>query len=240
MKRLAPDIERLMWLVAEGHDPKAIADFEARFPELRLELSKRISLVSGLKSAGKHVRPRQAPRFVPRSPAPKPAPTRGLVLAFAALIVAGAFATYVATTKLGRHEAAPIAQSVDRRESGPPVAPAERPDGMRPIQVNPPTGDPIPTPPPPMVRPNDPLQRIVTVKMDNAPIEGAVLMVCQQAHLRYEIAPGMPQDFISVDYEGVPAAQVLEDLGAKYGFTALPQEEGKVLIVPARPLEARQ
>lgn len=240
MKRLAPDIERLMWLVAEGHDPKAIADFEARFPELRLELSKRISLVSNLKSAGKQVRPTQAPRFVPRPPADRPAPTRGLIVALAALVAAIAFATYAVTAKLGRHDQPPVAQHVDGGSAGPPIAHPQNPDGMRPITVNPPTGDPIPTPPPQPVRRDDPLQRIVTVKMDNAPIEGAVLMVCQQAHLQYEIAPGMPQDFISIDYEGVPAAQVLEDLGAKYGFTALPQEEGKVLIVPARPLEARQ
>src|SRR5690242_17887642 len=102
MKHLPAEIERLMWLVAEGSDSRAIADFEARFPDLKHELSKRISMVRSLKSAGKTVHTDHIPRFVPRVAAPRPMFGRSMYIAFAVMLGALAFGSYSVTAWMNR------------------------------------------------------------------------------------------------------------------------------------------
>src|SRR5690349_8339480 len=103
MRRIAPEVERLMWLVAENRDPKAIADFELRFPELKGELAKHMAMVSGLRTAGKKTPPHSIPRFVPRYAHVQRRPT-GLYVALAFVLGAMAFGSYAGYTVLGNKQ----------------------------------------------------------------------------------------------------------------------------------------
>lgn len=234
MKRIAPDVERLMWLIAEDRDPRAIADFEARFPDLKADLAKHFSMVKGLKKAGKKIPPHQIPRFTPRYETRTIGFNRTVAFALAivvTIVAVGAFS---------------IAAYVLQPSPKPPAPPPD-------VVVNPPKPPAtVYTPPPKTIVPSpetgagsspqtervaadDPLLSPITLKVDHAPLVAAIEMVCRQAKLSADVGPGLSTADVSLDYEGEPAMQVLQDLGQKWGFTPLADERGKVLIIPVRP-----
>ena len=49
--RIAPDVDKLMWTLAESGQPLAVEDFQGRFPELKVELSRRVQLMQDLRNA---------------------------------------------------------------------------------------------------------------------------------------------------------------------------------------------
>lgn len=237
MKRIAPDVERLMWLIAEERDPRAVADFGERFPDLRHELSKRISMVSGLKDAGRKVPPHEIPRFVPKNGVSMPTPVnRSMYAAFAFVAAALAFGSYAArsvftqtppalppvpavnlTTPAHNEEPvytkpSPGKAAVPSNESGPPMA-----NGGNTVEED------------------NPLLHPVTFHNVHAPLESALAQVCKQAGLTYQMAPGMPQVEVELNYDGEAAGNVLADLGKRYNFTPYPQERGSLLFLPVRP-----
>jgi hypothetical protein len=228
MKKIAPEIERLMWLVAEQRDPKAIEDFEARFPDFKYELAKRISMLRGLQIAGKQAKQPNIPRFVPRNVAARPTPTRSMVVSFAFILGALAFGTYtVATMRSGDIKVTtppPVVRTVTPPDNSQPLTSTFNPQPVKPY-----------IPPPDMtVLSTDPLEQPVSVKVDSAPLKVAIAMLCKQVDATFELAPNVPEVDVSMDYEGESALQALTDLGDRYGFTPFPQERGKVLIVPAK------
>jgi hypothetical protein len=232
MRRIAPEVERLMWLVAENQDERAIADFESRFPELRAELAKHIAMIDGLKTAGKSVPPREIPRFVPRYPTAPPRPNRTLYVAFAFVLGALAFGTYSATTLLSHPvQKPPVPNPVVISE--PKQADVVIPY-VPPKSVNP---DPQPVQDPAAseaVAKQDRMETVVSFKGERAPLTAALTMVCQKAGIVCELAPGLPSDEVVMDYEGLSARAVLDDLAEKHGFTVFPQTENVILIIPAK------
>lgn len=237
MKRIAPDVERLMWLIAEERDPRAVADFEERFPDLKYELSKRISMVSGLKNAGKMVPPHEIPRFVPKNSVSMPMPlNRSIYVAFAFVAAALAFGSYAAKSMFTQkppelppvpvvnittpaHTQEPVytkpvpeKTTAPTTESGPPVA-----NGGNEIDEE------------------NPLLHPITFHNVHAPLEAALAQICKQAGLTYQLAPGMPRVEVELNYDGVAAGDVLADLGRRYNFTPYPQERGSLLFLPVRP-----
>lgn len=237
MKRLAPEIDRLMWLVAEGRDPRAISEFEQRYPELRMELSNRIAMLSGLRMSGKKVVRRDIPRFRPTVQRPSRQIGRGWYVLAAAALGAVAFASYSFTVLNSR----PVTKipTVNSVRVDPPKPPEDsRVVYKRPELVPPITSDggtaPSSTEQLPNAVTNNPMQKLVTVHADDLPLASALQLVGSSAGLRIELAPGMENDLVFLDYTGVPVSQVLEDLGSRYNFTAFPQENNHVLIIPAR------
>jgi len=237
MKRVAPDVERLMWLVAEQRDPKAISDFEARFPDLKAELAKHLAMVNGLKKAARKAPPHQIPRFTPKHVAPRPMLTRPLAFAAAIVLAAVAFGTYSVTTYLQSSASKPppvanvvpdthdiMPSPIGPKSSSPPNRAAPTPDSN---QVAPNSS--------PVLDPNDPLQAPVTLKVDRAPLIAAIAMICKAAKLSVDIGPGLSTKEVSLDYDGTPALEALQELGQRDGFTPLPDERGKILIIPVRP-----
>jgi hypothetical protein len=236
MRKVAPDVERLMWLVAEERDPRAISDFEARFPDLKLELAKHIAMVSGLKNGARKVPPHEIPRFVPRYAQPRPIIARPALFAVALAACALVFGSVAIANFL-----------VPKPPKPPPVEPVNAGPLVTPgIKVQPSTGggsgsSGLPNPQtntpsnPDVAQAEDPMDKPVTLRIDHAPLDAAVMMVCRQAGLIPEIPAGFPRFEVSMDYQGQSAGQILADLGAKNGFTALPQERGHVLFIPVRP-----
>lgn len=241
MKRISRDVERLMWLVAEDRDPKAIADFESRFPELKYDLARHITMVNGLKSAGRKIPAHAIPRFEPRYPRQASPFQRPMLLAATFVLAALGFGTYAAVTLFGPPPAktqppitppAPVVGPI--RTPGADAVPGGAPSGPPPIMNQP---SPSGVQPGPSVAPlaDDPSQKLITLKLGQIPLAGAIQSVCSLAGIQAEIAPGLAPVEVSFDYEARPVAEVLADLGRKYGFTAIPQEPGHVLIIPVRP-----
>ncbi|HTQ10373.1 MAG TPA: hypothetical protein VMI31_09905 [Fimbriimonadaceae bacterium] len=233
MRRIPPDVERLMWLVAEEHDPRAIADFEARFPTLKNELQKHLSMVDDLKRARRKAPAHEIPRFTPRYEQAKPPLSRGMMVVFAVAIMAVAVGAFALVSYLLAPipKPLPAVANVPVGPLNPPAIPSKNPSPVTtpsgPTLVNPPSTETVSN--------DDPLQRAITLKVDRAPLVAAIAMVCKQAGLSADVGPGLSTSDISVDCEGEPAIQVLQELGQKYGFTPLPDEKGKILIIPVRP-----
>ena len=71
--RIPREIDELMWEVAEHNDQKMIDDFGSPYPDYRVELSKRIKIVTDLKGS----RPSGAPKqFTPVSTVRQLGPSR--------------------------------------------------------------------------------------------------------------------------------------------------------------------
>lgn len=260
--RIEPDVDSLMWTVAEGSNPHAVDDFEARFPDLKAELSKRVKLLSGLRSAKSLYVPAVRPAFTPhllasrRQRFTKPALVGAMLLLGAVLAVA----TFSVASFIGTREAekAYKQESIDMHNGACiPATPGKfNPSTARSYQARPATsttGAPsVPDVPQSqgqnapasessantsqaaqgaLSAPNDDLSP-VQVKLLQVPLSQALQFVGSKAGLQVELAPGMPNPTVDVDYSNMSAASILRAMGAKYGFRALNQGQGKVLAVP--------
>src|SRR5690242_7527723 len=94
-----------MWTLAEGGDPRAIAEFESRFPQLRPELARRVSIVKSMRDARPTVAG-VAPAFRLRANPIRSGPPKLRLVAGGLGLVALAAASYVVTgSTLNRHSA---------------------------------------------------------------------------------------------------------------------------------------
>lgn len=241
MRRIAPEVERLMWLVAENRDPRAIADFEARFPELKPELAKHMAMVSGLKTAGKKAPPHSIPRFVPKYATVQRRPT-GLYVALAFVLGAMAFGSYAGYTVWTKPKPAPpvsIHVEPPPEETSTHPVNSTNPDKVQPKEPEQQEPEPEHNAPPPEEAPSeyqDPLMKLVTFDVESAPLKAAILMVCKSAGVTAEIPIDLPNEAASLQCRDMPAIDVLQELGESHGFSVFPQETGKILIVPGRPV----
>ncbi len=234
MKRIAPDVERLMWLVAEGRDPRAIADFESRFPDLRLELAKHIAMVNGLKDAGRKMPAHDIPRFVPRYAESKPRNNRPLYVAFAFILAAVAFGTYAVTLYVTAPSPVRPTPPPAVQTSDPNIPVAAVPHSDQKTGPNPGV-DVAPYQAPRITDLDNPLLKKVKLKVAHVPLTDALVMVCRLSNVTADIGPGLSKENVDLDYDGQSTIDILSDLGQKYGFTPMPDERGKVLIIPVRP-----
>lgn len=216
-----------MWVLAEQRDMKAVEEFETRFPELRLELAKRVAVVNGLRSAREETPP--MPRF--RAPTRQPSFwQRPLAVAMSgALLIAVALGAYMGTNRLlsqrAEQASTVITSTVPLLGATPEATPL------------------LPEPKIPDIAPvleQDPVanenvrvyQRPHSVRIEGAPLAVVLEAISMQTGLDLDVAPGMPDFNVSIAYEGLTGMQMLEDLGRRYQFTALSQGGNKVLIVP--------
>lgn len=235
--RIAPDVERLMWMVAESADSVAVQDFESRFPELRYELSKRIDMVRELKASRKIG---SNPGFIPRFEAPsKVAPpiARWKLTVGAVAMAAIAFGSYYGTQSYmaSRVPRPPTAQSSLDQPALPPairnniqVAPRVDPDVVEPS--NPQSG-PTDVPSETGVAEWDQPQN---VKFSRIRLKDALVAIAAQSGLKIDMGPGMPNPEIQAEYRGMTGIEILADMGAQFGFTPFSQGNGQVIVIPAR------
>jgi hypothetical protein len=227
-----------MWSLAESENTQAVSEFDARFPEYRVELAKRMGMVRGLRlnrppSLDAPAMPRFNPTSVPSAP-----PSRAPYLLAAALVLISVSALgYTLSTTLVRK---PIVLAppqpvnltpIEVATQNPPVA-ATQPTAPRfPESTTPPVE---PTPKPERVAQKPPRWSInQIVKMRQVPLLTVAKLVAAQGGLSLEIAPKMPNPLIQVDYDGVNAVDILKDLGHTYSFTPMLNDDDSVLLVPA-------
>lgn len=239
--KVAPDVERMMWAVAESGDPQAVADFESRFPQLRYELSKRIDLVRELKASKKIGNPHGSiPAFHPPV-APRTVGFAKWRWSLAAVALSALAVGSFVVTKQILAQAEPPAK-VSPFDLRPPETTLPRPveeQGVKreepPLHPNseapPETGVQLPEDEVPVV---PKWQLPQTVKFDRLGLANAIKAIGAQCGLRIEMPPDMPNDEIVLDYRGMNGLEILADMGERFGFTAFDQGDGNVLIIPAR------
>lgn len=227
--RIPPDVERLMWLVAESHDQDALRDFEQRFPGLKDELAIRRRMVTDLKGAKGHSHvENRIPVFTPKAQ-PVSSARRGIWVAGGLAFAALAVASYSLTSYFN--------------------APAPKIPHVEPVVTQPvePKNDVVYTPPkldpqPTVTSPNIPVPQEPTspptdapksLRLSNTSLVAALKMIGSNAGYNVEIAPGFEDQTISLDYVDTTTTEMLRDLGIRYGFTAFDQGDGTIIIVPA-------
>ncbi len=225
MKKVAPELESLMWTLAEDGNDRAIDEFGNRHPEMRTELLHRIQMVKGLRGAKKRTveAPKAIPRFIPKET--KPSGPRYLV---AGLVLAALGALTFAVTMMVTP--APRGHKEDPLPTQPSfVAPRQT------VQTPLPQVDAVPKvePPTPAQTAADQGLKPGTLKIEHAPLMTVIQMISAVCGVTIEPAPGMPNPDVVVDYRNMNAMQMLRDLGKQYNFTPLDQHDGSILVVPA-------
>lgn len=218
-------MDELMWLLADEGDHNAVEAFIKRHPEHRAELIRRVNMVREMRGAkrtpgaGKSFTPSESVRDLA---GPDRRLLLGAVATFAVFII-GFAAMNVRNRQSGIAEApAAIATTTNQESAAPSPAPELDPN----MNVVPRT--PAPPPPPPLY------ETPVTVESDSIDLLMVFSEITRQTGLRIEMGPGMPNPKISATYFNVRAKAVLEDLGAKVGFTVFEQGPDHILIIPAR------
>ena len=225
MKGVPPEIDALMWSLAEEGGPVAQAEFEARHARYGPELTRRIRMVAELREAGK--KPTHRPTFTPRPARVVPTP-RWIVGAAVGLsiLAVGAFA-YVAASADERVPAPVLPHIV----VDPPRLPA--PKVVRDPVVVPTPQPPNPTEPPPVAEHDKPRD----IKFEDKSLVDAISLLAASAKLKATIAPGFPDKNVTLDYGSIGVMDALKAMGEEYGFSVLEEEEGAILVIPARPPE---
>ena len=233
--RLPEDIDRLLWEVAESQDPAAFDDFEKRFPQLVIELGKRIKLVRELRDARDTGDPKKpVPHFDRREPAPTIRLTPALVgMCVFALAAVGLGAYSITTHYVNNRPPEVVPLLTPALPSVPPVV----------------IGKPSPTSPPGYIanNPTPPPSQQVPEYMkprdfsaDRLKLQVALQAVAESGGLSIEFAPNTPNPEIKLQYIGMSSLDIMKDLGVRFGFTAFDQGNHEVLIVPNRDPAANE
>lgn len=263
MSTIPPDVERLMWTIAETGNTQAAADFEMRFPQHRQELAKRINLIESLKGAksfhvGASLRPAFQPVLIKGITLAKAATVGGIVLATGALAVAG----YVGAgclfgSRVQELPAPPTvrvhhleyshssgvkyrAPSISSQNPAPTSEEMEKTDDYPPRGVRPRDGLEHPFPFYGDVSPLTDHRSRNPNKPDDMELHGvalydAVKMLANQNNLKVQFAPDMPNPVIDAYYSQKKTLDILADLGNKYGFGVVQEGENRILLVPTTP-----
>jgi hypothetical protein len=216
MTPIPSDIDALLWTVAERGNDRAIDEFGRRHPQYRTELLRRIDLVKNLKEA-KVASIGVVPNFNPRR-----LPLRFSWVTIGAPILGGlAFGSYWMTSRMTQ-SAAPAQYHYNHMGACRPwqhLGVPSMPQGSLMKAV------PGSLPP----------EYLTTISyhVERADLITILKELSQQGGLSMELAPGMQNPEIRVDYDQKSIIDILQDLGKKYGFTPYLEGNGQLLVVPA-------
>lgn len=233
MSHIPPEINDLMWQIAESQDDKAIEQFHERYPAYRAELMSRMTMVRGIKGS-RPVEIKSKTRFLPTPQRLNSDPPRWVAFVAATfLLAAGVFAT-LGTLRFVESQNAPptvVSGGLDNisASNGTTGSTNVQPENTdKPDATVPDVGDEQP------VKPASPMDKRVTIVAKNISLDNALNDIAVQAGIRLESAPGMPDIIIQLDFRDIPALEVLQALGRSFGFTPMIQTPNSALLIPAR------
>ncbi|KAA0238430.1 MAG: hypothetical protein EDM74_06820 [Armatimonadetes bacterium] len=230
MKGIPRDVDQLMWALAEARDARAQLEFEERFPDLKYELAKRISLVRNLK--GSRPGPQTGdppPAFVP----PRIHPPAGLnwrwSFAAALMVAALAFGSYAGyrAFRSAPKELEPEPGAV--RIEGFRDAPIRRDDALS----QPPIANPVPQPQGNLPEGSSTEPIVVSCSGEGVKLVDALDQIAKKAGILIEVAPGFPDKTISFKYASWSVDSILNDLSLRFGFSVFKQSDRHYLLIPA-------
>lgn len=223
---IPPEIDELMWAIAENDTPDAVYDFEHRFPKYQQELMRRIKTVSALKSQGKTVPSREIPVFQARPVALDRKPIQWL--GYAAVSLAVISTAVLAAT---RNQPAPVAKPDQVNPDSPkaipevPIASPSKPIG----QATPPV-DPAKNPPP---QPSNQFKKSDLI-LEVTKLHDAIQLIAASGEVTVTIAPGLENPDVQVNFTQMTAMEMLSALGRDYAFTPVIDGEKHILILPVK------
>ena len=226
MKGVPPEIDDLMWRLAEESSPVAQAEFESRHARYGSELARRIQMVAQLRAAGKPVTHR--PAFTPRPTRVAPVRSGAIFAAFGlAALAVGAVAYVIAS---GGEPPRVAVEPTVRPQPAPPVTPPKVENPLvkeEPMPLHPFEEAIKPQPQPTYEKPHD-------IRIEDTALTTAIDLVAKGGGLQVTIAPGFADRKVTLDYRGLTPVDTLKAMGQEYSFTVVEEEAGKVLVIPVR------
>lgn len=231
MKGVPPEIDALLWRLAEDGSATARAEFELRHARYGPELTRRIQMVAELRQAGRTMARR--PAFTPRPTRTMPPPRWAVGSALGLGVLAIGAVAYVIASPSER--ASPTPSVKPQTVVGPPktVLPSPPIDSTAiepketPPQTEVATEEPKPNQTPKYRMPRD-------THISDTALTSAIQLVAAGGGLDVTVAPGFEDRKVSFDYTGLDTVDTLKAMGNEYGFTVLEEQEGHFLVVPAR------
>lgn len=232
MRGIPASIDELMWLLSEQDDPGAVEAFERRYPEYRGELLRRMNMVRSLREAkadeGSAIPPYRPVRATPPSGFSPRQAVFGLgSVALAAAVLASWVALRPAPARVEAEESTP--QVVAGPTNSPFAARDLQPEPAPPVDPPTATADPAPEPAP-VPAPTS----AITLRLRDVSLSQALAILNRETQRRFEMAPGLDNPTVEMDYFDEKLEYILADLGNRYGFTAFDQGDGTYLLIPAR------
>ena len=225
MKGIPPEIDDLLWRLAEEGGPSARAEFESRHARYGPELARRVHMVAELRQAGRMVahRPAFRPRPVRKAAAPRWAVGSALAL--------GTFAVGTVAYVMASSGERPVALIPPRPVKTQPVEPPVVVYQEAPKTIVPKERPKIEEP-----KPNGTPKYLVKLDthITDAPLASAISLVAAKGGLEVTVAPGFEDERVSFDYHDLDTIDTLKAMGEEHGFSVLEEQEGHVLVVPAR------
>ena len=248
MTKLPPDIDRLLWDIAESHDPKAIDEFGQRFPHLRTELGKRLRMVESLKTARSKVK-NNIPQFKHQKPVPR-TKSALLIAAWALALLALASASFLITKlAINGPQKVTSSQSLISTEQAPKkknINNQRERNGTNLYSKSelPPNGSGTPSvtgggagnaqESTQVQKANSSHNHLISMRLHNVPLQTAIDAVAISGHFSVQFAPGLSNPKVNMSYTDSPAIDVLKDLGQTFNFTPIRQSKHFYLLIPAR------
>jgi hypothetical protein len=236
LKKLSPEIDRLMWGVAENPSAQALDEFGERYPEYRGELLRRVEMVRGLRyeAKGPKIKIREIPKFEPKPVATQSIPRGATVaagLAFAALAFAGF------TIFNSRHAVNPP----------PPVQVNEEPLHAPPVVYTNPSPPPLTIESPPKVENRSMIEnrpapteapsgsdndRKKDMTLKDVDLVAALHLITDGTNLKLEIGPGFVNQKVTLAFHNKTAEAMLFQMAKDYAFTISDEGDNRLLVLP--------
>ncbi len=251
--KVSPEIDELMWTVANSGDFNAIENFRKQYPELHDELSKRALLVRDLKKAkclplANPARPAFAPRAHVRNNG-----TSAVVatLLISTVAVIGIVALMRNSSGIGRENkpavakgtqfhienAVGIAQPRDFPIVESPSLPPPHPEAVPPADsstgpVGIYEGNPVTKPLPLPSGESHPISKTPHVSLRQVPLATVITALASAYKLNLKPSPGLANPTIDFDEQGENGVELLKSLGQKYGFGILDEGKEGIMLLP--------
>ncbi|MCG9896039.1 MAG: hypothetical protein MH204_11255 [Fimbriimonadaceae bacterium] len=233
--KIPPELDELMWRLAEAGDDRMIEAFGESHPDHRDEMLRRFRMVRDLKQS--RPRPASERRFDPsgRRKTFRIGPLPALAAAAVLVSLGGVAAFFLQRA----WSSAPVERS--GVVSTPQGRMLEQQSWYGDAASDRPAAEGVTVPAPPPARIDDsvrtvyipPFERRISIDVTDVPLSMVLQAIAVKAGVRLQAAPGMPELNIEAKYENMSTRDVLADLGRSFGFTPLEQTHNEALLIPA-------
>ncbi len=255
--RISPEVDEMMWSIANSGDFQAVENFKKQFPDFHDELSRRVLLVKDLKKA----------RTLQVATVPRPAfVAKTRIRPYISWpVVAGAIfsvAAVSAAVVYKVNQAGPVADSCRAIAAAPHAAvfsvprPVETPYTVFTKKLPAPNPMPAPKdrqesppseeqgsalipekgpdrPTPANTRGDETAETHIVFKQ--TPLDTVIRAIASSYKTEIKSAPGMPNADIDVDDHAKTPREILERLGHKYGFGVVDDGDYLLLVPTSSP-----
>lgn len=229
---IPPEIDELMWGIAENDTPEAVYAFETRYPKYQGELLRRIKTVKALKEQGKAPPAEQSiPKFQARPVKPDSRPF--LIAAVAAVAVSFGIIFTMLSIRPNPVVNAPAPQTtvVDNTPQSAPQNPIPQVE----VQNQPPVNPAVEAAEKAMREQTaEPKLKLFDLQLSGAKLHDVIQLIGEGGGVTINIAPGLENPDVNVSYTQMTAMEMLKSLGKDYAFSAVIDGEKSILVLPVK------